>query len=180
MSRNRAEQYHRVNKNRPREMSSKKPVSVFRDVFQLKKQHYRDPRFDDLSGTFKKDEFEVNYSFIDDIKEREKQELEKELLTVGNDVKRQEKIRFLIQRLKNQERSKKIEAKKKEEEMKRKEEVLEARKAGKKPYFPKKSEMKKKKLIETYQALQKSGKLEKYIEKKRKRIVSKDQKRFHK
>ena len=33
----------------------------------------RDPRFDDLSGDYKEEYFERNYSFLKDIKSREKE-----------------------------------------------------------------------------------------------------------
>ncbi|KAL0382768.1 UNVERIFIED_CONTAM: rRNA biogenesis protein rrp36 [Sesamum calycinum] len=38
------------NKNRPMEMSSKKPVSRFREVIQVPKKVVRDPRFESLCG----------------------------------------------------------------------------------------------------------------------------------
>ncbi|CAA2978899.1 Ribosomal RNA processing protein 36 homolog [Olea europaea subsp. europaea] len=40
----------RANKNRPMEMSSKKPVSRFREVVQVPKKVARDPRFELLYG----------------------------------------------------------------------------------------------------------------------------------
>ncbi|KAF8786536.1 ribosomal RNA processing protein 36 homolog [Argiope bruennichi] len=172
--------FHRANKNRPREESSKVPVPVFREVFQIKKKHHRDPRFDDLSGSFNSEEFEENYSFINDIKKREKEELEKELKTVGDNEERRKQILYLLQRMKNQEKTKKLLEQQKAEREKEREEIMEAAKSGKKPYIPKKSEIKKKKLIESYQALKKSGKLEKYLERKRKKQFSKDTKRFYK
>ncbi|KFM69992.1 Ribosomal RNA processing protein 36-like protein, partial [Stegodyphus mimosarum] len=164
--------FPRANKNRPREISSKVPVPMFRDVFQVKRKHPRDPRFDDLSGTFNRGHFEENYSFINDIKKREKEELQKELENVGDDHKRKKQILYLLQRIKNQEKAKKMEEKKEAEEKQLRDEIMEAAKAGKKPYIPKNSEIKKKKLVESFQMLKKSGKLEKYLERKRKKIFS--------
>ncbi|KAG8187274.1 hypothetical protein JTE90_019163 [Oedothorax gibbosus] len=171
--------FHRENKNRPRAISSKRPVPVFREVFQVKKQHHRDPRFDDLSGTFDEESFEEDYSFIKDIKKREKQELLKELKFVGDNFKRKEEILYLLQRMKNQEHAKKALEKRKAEENKRREDVMEAAKSGIKPYYPKKSVIKKQELIEDFKALKNSGKLEKYLEKKRKKNFAKDTKRFY-
>ncbi|XP_054710126.1 ribosomal RNA processing protein 36 homolog [Uloborus diversus] len=172
--------FTRLNKNRPREMSSKNPVPVIRDVFQVKRKHSRDPRFDDLSGVFSKEQFEEDYSFINDIKYQEKKALEKELQRVGDDEKQKQQILYLLQRIKNQEKSKKMEEKKQAEEQIFKEEMMNTLKSGRKPYIPKKSEIKKKKLVESFEALKKSGKLEKYLEKKRKKMFSKDKKRFYK
>ncbi|XP_021003089.1 ribosomal RNA processing protein 36 homolog [Parasteatoda tepidariorum] len=170
--------FSRANKNRPREMSSKTPVPVFRDVFAIKKAHSRDPRFDDLSGTFDEELFEENYSFVDDIKRKEREKLEKELENVGDDHKRKQEILYLLLRMKNQDIAKKKQKMKKIEDQQLREEIMEAAKSGKKPYMPKKSELKQKKLVESFQKLKKTGKLDKYLERKRKKIVSKDRKRF--
>lgn len=172
-------QFHRESKNRPREMSSRKPVPVFRDIFQVSKKHVRDPRFDDLSGTFDKEEFERNFEWIEEIKCKEKMELEKELKNAESPHKRH-KIIDQLQRIRNQELCKKIETKKKAEEYKQREEIIATLNEGKKPYIPKKSEIKKKKLIEKFQSLKKSGKLDKHIEKRRKKMFCKDKKHFYK
>ncbi|GFW49495.1 ribosomal RNA processing protein 36 homolog [Trichonephila clavipes] len=171
--------FKRENKNRPREQSSKKPVPVFREVFQVKKRHHRDPRFDDLSGSYNPRIFEENYEFIKDIKEREKKELEKELENVGeNETTKKKKLKYLLQRMENQERNRKLLAKQKEEQLKEQEEIMEAAKQGKKPYIPRKTEIKTKQLVETFQSLKKNRQLEKYLERKRKKNFSKDRKRF--
>jgi ribosomal RNA-processing protein 36 len=41
----------RANKNRPMEVSSKKPVSRYREVVHVPKKEVRDPRFNQLGGT---------------------------------------------------------------------------------------------------------------------------------
>ncbi|GFU22532.1 ribosomal RNA processing protein 36-like protein [Nephila pilipes] len=171
--------FRRANKNRPRELSSKAPVPIFREVYQEKKTHYRDPRFDDLSGSFNNEEFVENFSFLKDIKEREKKELEKELENVGDDMKRKKQILSLLQKMRNQEKNIKQLEKEKAERLKQQEEIMEAARCGKKPYIPNKTVMKRKKLVETYQTLKKSGKLEKYLERKRKKHFCKDKNRFY-
>lgn len=53
-------------------MSSKVPVGRGRIVFPVKvKASSRDPRFDDLSGEFDERRFEKQYKFLDDLKERD-------------------------------------------------------------------------------------------------------------
>lgn len=47
-------------------------------------------------------------------------------------------------------------------------------KAGKKPFFVKKSERKRQELVQRYQELKASGKLQKAIEKRRKKNAQKD------
>ena len=59
---------------RPQELSSKKPVSVFRNVFQVKKnQEPIDPRFNSAFGEYKPEFFRKRYSFINDLRMREKE-----------------------------------------------------------------------------------------------------------
>ncbi len=67
--------FKRLNKNRPREMSSKRPVSTFRPIFSqksVKKHKSVDPRFDTKFGEYQPDFFRKNYSFVNDIRKNEK------------------------------------------------------------------------------------------------------------
>ncbi|KAE8055254.1 hypothetical protein FH972_012106 [Carpinus fangiana] len=54
----------RLNKNRPSEVSSKKPVSRLREVIQAPKRVIRDPRFESLCGTFDAKQFRSKYNFL--------------------------------------------------------------------------------------------------------------------
>ncbi|XP_034721184.1 ribosomal RNA processing protein 36 homolog, partial [Etheostoma cragini] len=63
----------RLNKNRPTEISAKRPAPFLRQVVSVRKPTLRDPRFDDLSGEYKPEIFEKTYKFINDIKVREKE-----------------------------------------------------------------------------------------------------------
>ena len=84
---------------RPREMSSKKPVSQFRDVVELKKKEQRlDPRFDEQTGTLNKDMFKKVYGFLDDIQQRERQQLQKTAKKTRNPVTK-ERAQRLLQRM---------------------------------------------------------------------------------
>ncbi|OAD60368.1 Ribosomal RNA processing protein 36 like protein [Eufriesea mexicana] len=71
--------FKRENKNRPRELSAKKPISRFREVIQVKKNIPRDPRFDSLCGTFDKKRFNKAYSFLSDVKKNDLEKLKKKL-----------------------------------------------------------------------------------------------------
>ncbi|XP_072031681.1 ribosomal RNA processing protein 36 homolog [Amphiura filiformis] len=165
--------FKRANKNRPQEISSKKPVSRFRDVFQTKKKINRDPRFDDLSGEFHEESFSSNYSFIKNIRQRERQQIEKEMKKT-KDLHRKEQLKSLIQRMDQQETAKDRKDKSKIAEREHKKQERELVKQGKKPFFLKKSEQKKMELAEKYKQLKKSGKVEKYLMQKRKKNATKD------
>ncbi|CAI2173663.1 16575_t:CDS:2 [Funneliformis geosporum] len=66
-------QKKRRNKHAPMEVTSKKPVSRFRQIVEISNsvKHRRDPRFDSLSGKFNEDLFEKSYSFLDEYKKSE-------------------------------------------------------------------------------------------------------------
>lgn len=55
------------------EISSKKPVSSFRNVFQVKKNAKTsiDPRFNPAMGEYKPEMFRKNFSFVNDIRKNE-------------------------------------------------------------------------------------------------------------
>ncbi|KAL7111620.1 hypothetical protein ACP275_05G100800 [Erythranthe tilingii] len=166
----------RVNKNRPMEISSKKPVSRFREVIQVPKKVVRDPRFESLCGELNVDGFKKRYNFIyENTLPAEKQELKKQM----KKVKDPEAVNELKDKISRIDKELKSAAPKRTEndilaEHKKKE--REAAKKGKQPYYLKKSDIRKQKLIEKYNELKESGKLEAFIEKKRKKNAAKDQK----
>lgn len=100
-------------------MSSKKPVSRFRQVVvvprKVSKQIMhnnnifvlfycqevkRDPRFDERCGHLNKDPFSKSFSFLEDVKERERLQLKKEAMKT-KDPHRKQKLQKLVQNLVN-------------------------------------------------------------------------------
>jgi len=119
----------------------------------------RDPRFDQrCSGSNDMRHFLRNYAFLDDIKQKELAQLEKELKK-EKDPSRKEQIKATISRYRN---------KFKDHEHKLK------RPSNKKP----KSQEKKIEIVERYKELKQCGKLSRYLERKRKKILKKDEKCF--
>lgn len=172
-----AAQFKRANKNRPREVTSKKQVSRFRDVVSVKKQTVRDPRFDDLSGDFQDEIFQKNYQFLADIKERERKELEKTLKRT-KDPEKQLKIQRYLYKMEQKERVKHKTETSKELEKKYMKKEKELVKQGKKPFFLKKSDKRKLELAEKFKALRSSGKVDTYLAKRRKKNAQKDRKKL--
>lgn len=83
---------------RPREMSSKHPVPLFREVVTLQKKEERgDPRFDERAGRFSKDLFSKSYSFIEEMKKEEKQQVLRETKKTHNPEKKKKLQRLLQQ-----------------------------------------------------------------------------------
>lgn len=169
--------FKRENKNRPMEMSSKRPVYHSKDTIPVKKKTTRDPRFDDLSGEFNEHYFKTNYSFVFDIKAREKEKIKKKIKKEKNPEKKEE-LRNLLNRIEQQDQAEKQKDKRKELEKEWKKKEKSHVEHGKKPYFLKKTDLRKLELAEKYKELQKSGKLEKYLSKKRKKTAQKEKKKL--
>eukprot|EP00252_Welwitschia_mirabilis_P024854 TRINITY_DN7547_c0_g1_i1.p1 TRINITY_DN7547_c0_g1~~TRINITY_DN7547_c0_g1_i1.p1 ORF type:complete len:280 (-),score=67.20 TRINITY_DN7547_c0_g1_i1:305-1144(-) len=164
----------RANKNRPMEISSKKPVGCFREVIQAPKMVVRDPRFESLCGEYDQSRFRKRYGFLFDEelpKEREKlqkllksskdaqavREIEKHISWIDSQLQKAQEIKKQSQKLSEHKKQEK-----------------EAIKQGKRPFYLKKSELRKKELAEKYGLLKASGKLESFLAKKRRKNASKD------
>ena len=85
---------------RPREVSSKHPVSRFREVVPVikdKQREIRDPRFEETAGQLNPDLFKKSYAFVDDLKKKEKQLIQKEVRKTKNAEKKAQLQRLLLQ-----------------------------------------------------------------------------------
>ena len=100
MSSSKSRTFKRLNKNRPQEVSSKKPASLFRPIFQTQKHERIDPRFSNAFGEYKPDFFSKTYGFINDMRENETKILE-ERLKEETDSEERTKIKIALQRLVN-------------------------------------------------------------------------------
>ncbi|CAL2279085.1 unnamed protein product [Prunus armeniaca] len=164
----------RANKNRPMEVSCKKPVPRFREIIQGSKKVVRDPRFESLCGTLDVDGFRKRYDFLfANELPAEREELQKQVKKskdpeVIEELKKH--ISWIDKQLKS-ESAKRTEAAILAEH---KQKEREAAKQGKQPFFLKKSEIRKKRLMEKYKQLKGSGKLEAFIEKRRRKNAAKD------
>ncbi|KAL9263532.1 Ribosomal RNA processing protein 36-like protein [Drosera capensis] len=194
----------RANKNRPMEASSKKPIGRFREVFQVPKKGgfigvkddnvnlieqffdlewkahcvitgtIRDPRFEPLCGKLDDDGFKKRFNFLFDKNlPAEKEDLQKKLKSSKNPKVSEElkdRIAWIDKQL-NSDVSKSAEDQILAEHKKRE---REAAKQGKRPFYLKKSEVRKQKLIEKYERLKAAGKVDSYIDKRRRRNAAKD------
>jgi len=173
------EDFKRDNKNRPREMSSKKQVGRFREIVVASKIEKRDPRFDPNCGEFDDKLFKENYKFVNEYKSSDLKFLKKQLLE-EEDPEQIKKLKYLIQRTENQLRQIEHDRVKDEEKKAEREEKREQLKAGIKPQYISKSKQKERDLMKKYETLKESGGLDKYISKKTKKNLSKDRKRMDK
>ena len=165
-------------KARPIELTSKKPVSRYREVVDIpnaRRKASRDPRFDAMSGAYDEARFAKSYAFLEEYRSNESSQLKAELKKVRNEKKRA-KLQVQLSKLASvsQVQKQKIEALKRKSELKQVSRELVQQ--GHKPFYFKKSDVKKIELAAKYQELKKKGgnaTVDRAIEKKRKRNTTK-------
>lgn len=166
--------FKREHKNRPMETTSKRPVGRFREVIQVPKSEGKDPRFEELSGRLDKDGFKKRYAFLyDQVLPQERRAL-KDRLKKESGVSKKTRLRSDLTKIEQQIHDEERRRKRTKLEADWKAEQRTAVKAGKQPYYLKKSAQKERELLLRYEELKKSGKLEKYMEKRRKKNAAKD------
>ncbi|EOY24629.1 Uncharacterized protein TCM_016182 [Theobroma cacao] len=184
--------HRRANKNRPVELSSKKPMRSFRQAIQAPKKVLwtaselngvaiwdcrvvvRDPRFESLCGKLDAEGFRKRYNFLFENNLPAEREEAQKRLKKAKDPKVIGELKNSISWIDKQikfESAKHTDAKILAEHKKKE---REAAKLGKRPFYLKKSEIRKQRLIEKYKKLKASGKLESFIEKRRRKNAAKD------
>eukprot|EP00184_Porphyridium_aerugineum_P001302 CAMPEP_0184699178 /NCGR_PEP_ID=MMETSP0313-20130426/5542_1 /TAXON_ID=2792 /ORGANISM="Porphyridium aerugineum, Strain SAG 1380-2" /LENGTH=294 /DNA_ID=CAMNT_0027158225 /DNA_START=45 /DNA_END=929 /DNA_ORIENTATION=- len=161
----------------PAEYSSKKRVKylgreIKPDILMRKKKSV-DPRFEEYTGPLSQKHIRNVYSFVEDIRDQEKENLRK----VMKKTKSSEEVEGLARELQSME----SEDRRRRDKM-RQQGIIDERiskekelvKQGKTPYFLKSKDIKEIVAQDRYNQLRKSGNLKKYIEKKRKSNASKD------
>merc|ERR1711944_159703 len=152
----------RKNKNRPREISSKHTVKRFRDVVGLPtevKCEKRDPRFDNMCGEFDEKIQRDAYNFIDDIKMKELSTLKGEI-NHETDPSRTKQLKYLIQRIEHQSREKSKVEKEKEIVRGKKRHNRDCINRGETAKLVTKQEEKNMDMIEKYEKLKRTNRLE--------------------
>ncbi|TVY25401.1 rRNA biogenesis protein [Lachnellula hyalina] len=169
--------FGRSSKHAPTEISSKKAVSRKREVIPVLKRDVRDPRFEPVTG-LPVDEARVRkaYGFLEDYREDEMKEL-RGAIRKEKDEEQKEKLKRALGAMENRKKAR--ERREREEavlERHRKEEK-ELVKQGKQPYYLKQKEVDKRVLVDTFGDL-KGKKLERVIERRRKKVEGKEKKKM--
>lgn len=164
----------RESRKRPMEISTNVRPPRFREVIQVPKKVVRDPRFEPVYGVVNKDGFRKRYNFFyDDQLPKEKEKLQKSIKKL-KDPNAIEEVKSQITWIDKQLRSnppKNVESEILRGHIKKE---REAAKAGKQPYYLKQSEIRQRKLMDKYNELKETGKLDAFMEKRRKKNASKD------
>uniref|UniRef100_A0A0N4ZZ62 rRNA biogenesis protein RRP36 n=1 Tax=Parastrongyloides trichosuri TaxID=131310 RepID=A0A0N4ZZ62_PARTI len=160
----------KVNKDKPLEISYKKPVKFITKRKFGEKPRGFDPRFDPRCGEFHEGAFRKSYAFLDEIKDKETKALKEELQKCKNtDFERANKIREILKIRKTQEMNRKMIDLRKEAVNEVVRDNIERMNSGKKPIFLKPHQMKERVLNKKYEYLKKEGNITKYLEKKSKK-----------
>ncbi|VIO97686.1 C6orf153 protein, putative [Brugia malayi] len=162
----------RENPKRPREVSSKIPVSKFRNVFENEKLEKPaiDPRFDSRYGEFNDYIYHNNYSFLDEIRQQEKKILMKELKnTTEADVVNRNRLKEALRKMKNQEKTQADVNRRKEVIREIRHENNERMRQGLPPVFKTRAQIRELIWRKKYDELKGGKKLEKYLRRKTKK-----------
>ncbi|XP_034487050.1 ribosomal RNA processing protein 36 homolog [Drosophila innubila] len=169
----------RLNKNRPREISAKRQVpflGVELRAERKKETELRDPRFDERTGNYNIDTFKNNYRFISQIRDKEVNQLKKQIQNVDGEEK--QKIKHSMQRLINKNAEDKKWHLKQKMLKKERKAIQKAHDEGRQPHYVTKKERRARELVAQYEQLKNTGKLNKHLEKRRKKNAAKDRKRI--
>lgn len=173
-------QLKRANKNRPAEVRMVRHAAPRMTTLQpgqnMKRKITRDPRFDDLSGNLNVRAWQENYGFLKEMRKKEKEILKKEWKT-EEDPEKKKRMKSIIQRMENQEKEQARKEKEKEVKRLERQEQREALRQGRRPKFIANKERKLMVKAAQFEDLKKGNKLEKYLERKEKRLKAKEMKK---
>ncbi|XP_073817573.1 ribosomal RNA processing protein 36 homolog [Musca autumnalis] len=175
-----AKDFKRLNKNRPREQTTKRQVPFLGAELRTKRKkdnELRDPRFDERAGEYDVKKFKENYKFVSEIREKEVVQL-KEVLSKTTDEDERRELKKTIQRLINKNVEDKRWHQKQQQLKEEQSEIQKAIAEGRQPHFITKKERRTKELVAQFEELKQKGKLAKHLEKRRKKNAAKDRKRI--
>ncbi|VDM98323.1 unnamed protein product [Thelazia callipaeda] len=164
--------FTRENSKRPREVSSKIPVSKFRNVFQNEKlgRPILDPRFDDRCGEFNDYIYHNNYDFLNDIRQQEKKILIEELKRVkregGGDL---DHLKETLKNMKNREKTKEDVERRKQVIREIRHENIERMQKGLPPIYKTRAQIRQLLWEKKSEELKGGKKLEKYLHRRAKK-----------
>lgn len=166
--------FNRSSKHAPTEISSKKAVSRKREVVPVQKREFRDPRFEPLSGFVDEAKVRAAYSFLDDYREDEIKEL-KSAIKTAKDEDAKDKLKRALMSMESKKKAQMRKQKEQEILDKHRKSEKELVKLGKQPFYLKKAEQKKRVLLDQFGEL-KGKKLDRVIERRRKKQEGREKK----
>ncbi|ULT87276.1 hypothetical protein L3Y34_006810 [Caenorhabditis briggsae] len=168
--------------HRPKEISSKRPVSAFRNIYgdheKGTKKRKWDPRFDSRAGDFKEVCFENNYQFLDEIRTGEMQDLRNEYSTARaeGDEHKAARLKNTLQKMETREKTRAEKRRQAETRKELHDDNIERMLRGEAPIFRTKAQVRRIDAEKKYEELKKGNKLDKYLQKKAKKESAKQKK----
>lgn len=170
----------RGKKSNPREISSKTPVPFGRDrclgidngTGKGRSVKMFDPRFEHHCGELREEHVERNYAFTKGLREKERRALESAVTKGGADEHTVEQL----QRMTQEDIQRKAHARRRHILKAVREEEKEAVRRGKTPYFLKEKHIRQLETKARFEHLKQSGGVKKFIEKRRRKMATKDRK----
>eukprot|EP00884_Botryococcus_braunii_P001902 jgi/Botrbrau1/11712/Bobra.0195s0040.1 len=164
----------RSSKNEPQILSSKFPVSRYREALQVPRRRHTDPRFTKMRGGESNTVFRKQYAFLyDENMPAEKQDLKK-ALKKAQKPESKEALQANLTRLQQSLSAEKARRDREAWEAQQKANLVTAAKQGRKPFYLKRSEKSRQELVRRYNMLKDLGRLDKVIAKKARKNASKD------
>jgi ribosomal RNA-processing protein 36 len=168
-------------KNAPLEISASKRVSRKVHIAALVQKantgRGRDPRFEQMgNGEFNEVAYRKNYSFLEERREDEIKQLEKDSKkkAMGNNTR--EMLREKLKLLRSEQKQDVLRGRALAVEQKFKKEENSRVRQGKNRYYMKPGELRKAVMKDKFEYLQGTGKLKKFMDKRRKKNAQKDRK----
>ncbi|MCJ1476824.1 rRNA biogenesis protein rrp36 [Lambiella insularis] len=162
----------RPSKHAPTELSSKKAVSRKRSVVPTPTLVHRDPRFEPLSGPLDTNKLDMNYSFLNDYRTSEISVLKTSIRNAKDPAAKEVMKRQLLS-MESREKARVAKERQQEVVREHRRREKEAVEKGKKPFYLKKVEQKKLALVKKFEGMG-ERKMEKVIERRRKKKASKE------
>ncbi|RKF59028.1 rRNA biogenesis protein rrp36 [Golovinomyces cichoracearum] len=169
-------EFHRSSSHAPAEMSSKRAVTRRRDVVPIAKRQPRDPRFEPLGSSLRAIPLTKAYAFLDEYRETEMKEL-KAAIKATKDDSQKETLKKTLLVMESRKKAKLRKLKEQEVLDRHRKQEKELVKQGKQPFYLKKAEQKKQFLLNQFNEL-KGKKIDRVIERRRKKLASKEKKRL--
>ncbi|MCJ1288242.1 rRNA biogenesis protein rrp36 [Xylographa opegraphella] len=166
--------HSRTSKHAPTELSSKKAVSRKRSIVAAPTIAHRDPRFEALSGILDTTKMEKNYSFLNDYRASEISALKASIRSTKDEIAKDALKRQLLS-MESREKARAVKEVQQEVLREHRRMEKEAVEKGKKPFYLKKGEQKKRALVKKFEGMGEK-KLERVIEKRRKKKAGKERK----
>ena len=164
----------RTSKHAPTALSSKRAVTRRREVVAVPRVVHRDPRFDPLTGPLDNNRVAQTYSFLADYQSSEIAQL-KSAIRSTKDLATRERLQKALKRMESRKKADVLKEERQNVVREHRKQEKERVKEGKTPFYLKKGDVKTKMLEKRFEGMG-PKKIERVMERRRKKMAGKDKK----